>query len=95
MLSIITQIVKNYTGTNGLMTLSAVVGLSDIDPFILSIIHNVSIDIHLITSAIIIAMMSNTIIKGIYFGYLVPAARYKTVQKFGILALMHLPLLFI
>ena len=95
MLSIITQIVKNYTGTNGLMTLSAVVGLSDIDPFILSIIHNVSINIHLITSAIIIAMMSNTIIKGIYFGYLVPAARYKTIQKFGILALMHIPLLFI
>jgi uncharacterized membrane protein (DUF4010 family) len=95
LLSIITQIVKNYSGTNGLMTLSAVVGLTDIDPFILSIIHSVNIDFHLITSAIIIAMMSNTIIKGIYFGSLVPLARYKTIRDFGILALMHIPLLFI
>jgi uncharacterized membrane protein (DUF4010 family) len=95
LISIVTQIVKEHTGTNGLMTLSAVVGLTDIDPFILSIIHNVNIDFHLITSAIIIAMMSNTIIKGIYFGYLVPAARYKTIQKYGILALIHIPILFV
>ena len=95
LLSIITQIVKEHTGTNGLMTLSAVVGLSDIDPFILSIIHSGKIEIHIITSAIIIAMMSNTIIKGIYFAYLVPSAQFKTFQKFGILALIHIPLLFI
>jgi len=95
LLSIITQIIKNYSGANGLMTLSAVVGLTDIDPFILSIVHSAKIDTHLITSAIIIAMMSNTIIKGIYFGYLVPSARFKTLYRYGIIALMHIPLLFI
>jgi uncharacterized membrane protein (DUF4010 family) len=95
LLSVITQLVKNYTGTNGILTLSTVVGLSDIDPFILSIIHSYNIDMHLIASAIIIAMMSNTIIKGIYFGYSAQSARFKTIQQFGILALMHIPILFI
>ena len=93
-LSVITKLVKMYIGSQGLLTLSAIVGLSDIDPFILSLVHGTTSDLSLVTSAIIIAMMSNTIIKGIYFSYFVPALRIRTIERFGILTLAHIPLLF-
>ena len=94
-LSIITKLAKQYIGSQGLLSLSAIVGLSDVDPFILSLIQGTQIDIPLITSAIIIAAMSNTIIKGIYFGYFAPTLRLKTAERFGILAMAHIPLLFL
>lgn len=94
-LTVITKLVKTYIGSQGLLSLSAIVGLSDIDPFILSLVHGVQVDIPLISSAIIIAMMSNTIMKGIYFSYLVPSLRMRTIERFGILTLAHIPLLFL
>jgi uncharacterized membrane protein (DUF4010 family) len=94
-LSIITKLAKQYIGSQGLLSLSAIVGLSDIDPFILSLIQGAKVDIPLISSAIIIASMSNTIMKGIYFGYFVPSLRLKTAEQFGILAFAHIPLLFL
>lgn len=94
-LSIITKLVRTHIGNQGLLSLSAIVGISDIDPFILSLIHGPQVDSALISSAIIIAMMSNTIMKGIYFSYLVPSLRMKTIERFGILTLAHIPLLFL
>ncbi|MCX6175494.1 MAG: MgtC/SapB family protein [Ignavibacteriales bacterium] len=94
-LSIITKLVQQYIGANGLLSLAGIVGLSNIDPFILSLIQSSNINIALISSAIIIAMMSNTIIKGIYFGYFVPSYRLMTLKRFGILTLAHIPFLFI
>lgn len=94
LLSVVTKLVKQYIGSQGLLTLAGIVGLSDIDPFILSLIHGAQSDISLIASAIIIAMMSNTIIKGIYFSYFVPSLRIRTMERFGILALAHIPFLF-
>jgi uncharacterized membrane protein (DUF4010 family) len=93
-LSVITKLVKTYLGSQGLLSLSAIVGLSDIDPFILSLVHGAQVDNSLISSAIIIAMMSNTIMKGIYFSYFVPSLRLRTIERFGILTLAHIPLLF-
>jgi len=43
-----------------LLVLSAIVGVTDIDPFILSLINGASHIEPVIVSAIIIAMMSNT-----------------------------------
>lgn len=94
-LSVITKLVIQYVGAQGLITLSAIVGLSDIDPFILSLVNGPLSDVNLISSAIIISMMSNTIIKGIYFGYLAPSLRMRTAERFGILTLAHIPLLFL
>ena len=94
LLSVITKLVKQYVGAQGLLTLAAVIGLTDIDPFILSLVHGTQLDLGLISSAIIIAMLSNTIIKGIYFGYFVPTLRSKTIERFGLLALAHIPMLF-
>jgi uncharacterized membrane protein (DUF4010 family) len=93
-LSVITKLVMQNLGTYALLTLSAVVGLTDNTPFILSIIHGAQIDYSLISSAIVLTLLSNTIIKGVYFGYFVPSLRLKTMQRFGILALFHIPFLF-
>lgn len=92
-LSVATKLVKEYFGHSGLLTLSGIIGLSDIDPFILSVIQSAQINIGLISSSILVAMMSNTIIKGVYFGYFVPDLKKETALRFGILALAHIPIL--
>lgn len=91
LLSVVSKLVIEYFGKQGLLTLATVVGLTDITPFILSIIQPKNLDLNLVTSAIFLAMMSNTIMKGIYFGYLVPSLRKETALRFGILAATHIP----
>jgi hypothetical protein len=46
-------------------------------------------------SAILVSMMSNTIVKGIYFGFLAREMRRSTVWRFGVWALLHLPVMMI
>lgn len=89
LLSVISKLVVEYFGEQGLLSLATIVGLTDITPFILSIIQPKNIDINLITSAIFLAMMSNTIMKAVYFGYLVPHLRKETAFRFGILTLVN------
>ena len=94
-LTVITTLVKEYFGDSGLLTLSGVVGITDITPFILSLVNTAQNSISLITSAIIISMMSNTIVKGAYFAFLVPTQRRDTIIRFGILAAVHIPFIII
>ena len=91
LLSVATELVKAYAGDAGVLTLAAVVGVTDIDPFILSVLQGSQIS--LIVSAILVAMMSNTMVKGIYFATLVPAGRKETLVRYGVWALLHLPLI--
>ncbi|MDY0051886.1 MAG: DUF4010 domain-containing protein [Aliarcobacter sp.] len=63
----ITNSVIDSYGTNGLKFLSMIVGFTDIDPFILSLLTGkYTIDASHIASAIIIAAGSNNILKSIY-----------------------------
>ena len=94
-LTIVTEFVKSDFGQSGMYTLSALVGVTDITPFILSLVSSIKINPGLIASAIVISMMSNTIVKGIYFGYLVRSQRKDTAIRFGILAAAHIPLIII
>jgi len=93
LLTVATELVKTYAGTTGVLTLAAVIGVTDIDPFILSILQGP--ELGLIVSAILIAMMSNTLVKGIYFATLVPDGRRETIIRYGAWALLHLPLIFL
>jgi len=93
LLMIATKLIEQRMGSAGLLTLSAVVGVTDIDPFILSVLHPSETMVRYVASAIIIAMMSNTIAKSVYFAMLVPGARKETFIRFGIWATLHLPLL--
>ena len=90
-LSVITGFVKSTVGNSGLLAVSAIVGVSDIDPFILSLVQGSDGTLHIFTSAIILAMMSNTIAKAIYFWSLSPMTRKETALKYSIYALLHVP----
>lgn len=90
-LSIVTVLVKKFFGSGGVLTLSAIVGVTDIDPFILSLIRGQEPVTALIISAVIISMMSNTIIKGVYFGSLAKKAKKETIIRYGLWALLHIP----
>ena len=90
---VITTLVKTHFGHLGLFALAFIVGVTDIDPFILSIINNPDAT-KIMVSAIVISMMGNSMIKGIYFGGLAKEARREAFLKYGLLTLCHLPLVF-
>jgi len=94
-LSIATAFAKQTLGDPGVLGLSAIVGVSDIMPFILSLIHSTDPLSTVAVPAIVLAMMSNTIAKGVYFGALSPSTRKETAITYSAWALLHVPLLFI
>jgi len=94
-LSVVTILANQFYGDAGLMTLAAVVGVTDIDPFILSLVNQQAMIQALAVSAIVVSMMSNTIVKGIYFGTLAKDMRRSVAWRFGIWALLHIPILLI
>jgi len=94
-LSVVTIWVKQFLGEGGILGLSAVVGVTDIDPFILSIITKKSLVENVVIASIIVSMMSNTIVKGIYFGFLAKSLRLKVILYFTLWAAIHAILIFI
>lgn len=94
-LSFITGLVKEYFGQSGILSLSAIVGVTDISPFVLSLVNSSGFTTGIVVSAILISIMSNTIMKGAYFGYLASDVRKETFIRFGIYALAHIPVIVI
>jgi uncharacterized membrane protein (DUF4010 family) len=90
-LTAVVGFVKSTMGFSGLLTLSAIVGVTDITPFVLSVVQGPNTEIHILTSAIILSLMSNTISKGAYFWSLSGLIRKETALKFSIYALLHIP----
>ena len=63
----LTQLVVNHYGSNGLHWLAFMVGFSDIDPFILSLLAgHFNVNDHAVIEAILIATASNNLLKAIY-----------------------------
>jgi len=94
-LSVVTIMVKQFFGEGGLIGLSVVVGVTDIDPFILSIIGKQNLLANVVNSAIIISMMSNTLVKGIYFGFQARGLIKQVLLYFSLWAAVHAILIFI
>ncbi|HEX9007047.1 MAG TPA: MgtC/SapB family protein [Bacteroidota bacterium] len=94
-LSVITALVQTTAGSAGLLTLAAVVGVTDITPFILSLVQNPATVFAIGVQAILLAMMSNTLVKGASFAFLAPPVRRQTMVRFGLWSLLHLPLIFV
>lgn len=89
LLSIITIWIKQYLGESGVLGLSAIVGVTDIDPFILSLVTKQTMLDSIVTSSILISMMSNTIMKGIYFSVLSRQLRREVFLYFFIWTMLH------
>lgn len=92
-LAIVTEMVTQFYGDSGLLVLAGVVGVTDIDPFILSLVNQAGGFQTVLLSAILLSMMSNTVVKGIYFGFLARPARFQAAWRYGLWAALHIPLI--
>jgi uncharacterized membrane protein (DUF4010 family) len=93
LLLVVTSWVRNELGTAGTLALSLVVGVADVDPFILSVAGGPGTDIAI--TAIVLATMSNTAAKGVYLCVLAPAARRQAAWRYAAWTFAHLPLAFL
>jgi uncharacterized membrane protein (DUF4010 family) len=94
-LAAITVLAQQAFGKTGLLVLSFITGVSDIDPFILSLVNQAASVEVVFVSAIIIAAMSNTLVKGIYFALISKQMQKITFMRFGVWALLHIPFILI
>ncbi len=92
-LSVMTTLVRSSAGDLGILTLSALVGVIDVDPFIVSLIQGADVSVSVVANGVLIAMMSNTLAKGLYFGVLAKTLRRETGWRYGVWALLHVPLI--
>jgi uncharacterized membrane protein (DUF4010 family) len=90
-MAIITELVVSHFGNTGLQVLSAIVGFTDIDPFILSLIQGkYSVTQSDIIQAILIAVASNNILKALYAGIFSKWKMKKAVLNLIFLAVLTL-----
>jgi uncharacterized membrane protein (DUF4010 family) len=92
--SVATSVVKTFMGASGLVLLALVVGVVDIDPFILSAVRNAQVE-KIVVAAILMAMLSNTVAKGLYFGAQAKPMRRQALLRYSGWALLHLPAAFL
>lgn len=80
-----THFAIEYLGSGGVYTLAAVMGVTDVDPFIMGLTQAVPAltPMHVATASILIATASNNIVKGIYAFALAPRAA--GIQSFWLL----------
>ncbi len=88
-LSVVTVFASKYYGDTGLMALSGLVGVTDIDPFILSLVSRTGEIQSLAVTAVLVSMASNTLIKGLYFGFQARPMRVAALWRFGLWAALH------
>jgi uncharacterized membrane protein (DUF4010 family) len=86
-MAVITELVVSHFGNTGLQILSAIVGFTDIDPFILSLIQGkYAVTQSDIIQAILIAVASNNILKALYAGIFSKWQMKKAVLNLFVLA---------
>jgi uncharacterized membrane protein (DUF4010 family) len=94
-----TKLVASSFGTGGLLALAALMGVTDVDPFILGVVQGVGDHIALLLAAcaIVVAAASNNLMKGIYgLSFSNPATGRQTFALLSALALVGLaPLLWL
>ena len=71
-LLVATHLVIEYMGTAGVYTLATIMGVTDVDPFIMGLTQAVPVltPLHVAASSILIAASSNNAVKGIYAFFL-------------------------
>jgi uncharacterized membrane protein (DUF4010 family) len=95
--AIITQFVIKTYGGNGVRTLAFVVGVTDIDPFIINLFQGkLSIGADIITAAVLNAITSNNALKLIYaLGLSDKSLRKELILSFGVLIVAGIVCVFI
>jgi uncharacterized membrane protein (DUF4010 family) len=94
---LITGLINKHYGTAGINVLSFVVGVTDIDPFILNLFQSKwSIENSVLLMAVVNAITSNNLLKMIYgISFGIKSARLPLIIGFGILILLGLLMSFV
>lgn len=92
LLLVLTTLAREMFGGAGLTLLALVVGVVDIDPFILSVVREQAGQYSVLVP-VLLAMMSNTIAKGVYVAVLAQGVRRDAAWRYGVWAVLHVPLM--
>ena len=92
-ISVLTTLARTRFGPAGLLALAGITGVTDVDPFILSLAPNAEVARSLAVQAMLVAVFSNTVMKGFYFAAMVPGARKATAARYAVWAVLHVPLI--
>jgi uncharacterized membrane protein (DUF4010 family) len=92
-LTVLTGFARDYLGGAGVLSLAGLVGVVDVDPFILSVVQGKEAASTLMCQAVLVAVMSNTLMKGLYFSVLARPVRQLAIRRYVFWFLLHLPLL--
>jgi uncharacterized membrane protein (DUF4010 family) len=93
-LRIATTLAHTHFGQLGVWGMGAISGLVDVDPFVLSATQG-ALSGRLMIQAVLVALLVNTMAKGIYFVLLSGRNRAAVLWRYGILACCHIPLMWI
>ena len=91
---IATSFAHAHFGQLGVMGLGAFSGLVDVDPFVLSVVQG-SLTGRLAIQAMLMAVMVNTLAKGVYFSTLAGRNRGAVMWRYGVWAACHIPLMWL
>jgi uncharacterized membrane protein (DUF4010 family) len=80
---VVTHFALTYLGKSGIYALASVMGIADVDPFIMSMTQSVNVTPPIAATAILIAAASNNVAKGVYAYCL--SDRRTAVQGLGLL----------
>jgi uncharacterized membrane protein (DUF4010 family) len=94
--SFITGFVNSHYGTSGINVLSLIVGVTDIDPFIMNLFQSKTISNPIVVMAVLNAISSNNLLKMIYgISLSDKAIRWQLIMGFGILIVLGLLMSFV
>jgi uncharacterized membrane protein (DUF4010 family) len=88
------SLAKEHFGQAGVLGLGVLSGVVDVDPFVLSLVQG-SLSGPLMIQALLLAVMVNTLAKGVYFTVLSRGSRVQAMWRYGVWALCHVPLLWL
>ncbi len=83
-----TGLARDRLGEAGVLSLAALAGLADVDPFVLSLVQGTQ-NLRLVLAAVIVAVAVNTLAKGVYFAALSREARRGALTRYGVWAALH------
>lgn len=92
-LTVLTNLVKTHFGYAGVLSLAGLSGLVDVDPFTLSLAQHQVVSSPLTMQLILVALMSNTLMKGVYFSVLAQPIRRSALLRYLLWVVAHLPLM--
>jgi uncharacterized membrane protein (DUF4010 family) len=93
-LKVATGVAHAQFGQLGVLGLGTVSGLVDVDPFVLSVAQG-ALSGRLAIQALLVAVMVNTLAKGLYFISLSGRNRFSVLWRYGLWALCHVPLMWV